>query len=270
MLSLSTTIVASTMDLPFIRHCVREVAPFSEFVSVAYYDCLFNGEPENPDDLRKINNLVYRGMKEYDPDEGEMSSIVTRPEFHPEDSVRAKYMRLRVAAFQAIDSRHQSEYTLIIDADEIVDPVNFKYWIENEQRRPGYFLVPNWWYFREPTLQADNIERIACITKSSLIREAIDNDGEETFLERDHRPGFYLGERANIWPEVLHHYSWVRTKEEMLKKCRTWSHKDDAPWERLIEEEFSRDFNGRDFIHAYSYKNTENQFGIDINDSSKW
>ena len=57
----------------------------------------------------------------------------------------------------------------------------------------------------------------------------------------------------------IHHYSWVRTKEEMLKKVLNWGHKDDSfDWISKIEEEFSRDFNGTDFIHRYNYNIVNN------------
>jgi hypothetical protein len=41
----------------------------------------------------------------------------------------------------------------------------------------------------------------------------------------------------------------------MLKKVSTWAHKTDKNWNELIEEEFSRDFNGTDFVHNYKYEN---------------
>jgi hypothetical protein len=41
----------------------------------------------------------------------------------------------------------------------------------------------------------------------------------------------------------------------MLKKVSTWAHKTDKNWNALIEEEFSREFNGTDFVHNYKYEN---------------
>ena len=55
---------------------------------------------------------------------------------------------------------------------------------------------------------------------------------------------------------------WVKNKKEMLRKVKNWSHKNDRNWEDLIEEEFSRDFNGKDFVHNYSYEIVENKFKI--------
>ena len=61
---------------------------------------------------------------------------------------------------------------------------------------------------------------------------------------------------------MMHHFSWVRTKEEMLTKVKNWGHASDKDWIVGIEEEFSRDFNGTDFVHGYSYNIVENTFNI--------
>ena len=68
--------------------------------------------------------------------------------------------------------------------------------------------------------------------------------------------------RSKEGTPFVHHYSWVRTKEEMLKKVENWGHKHDKNWTSLIEEEFSRPFNGTDFVHGYSYNIVENKFNI--------
>jgi hypothetical protein len=52
---------------------------------------------------------------------------------------------------------------------------------------------------------------------------------------------------------MCNHYSWVRTKEEMLRKVTSWAHSNDTNWTALVEEEFSREFNGTDFVHGYQY-----------------
>ena len=62
----------------------------------------------------------------------------------------------------------------------------------------------------------------------------------------------------------MHHYSWVRTQQEMLAKVGGWGHKHDKDWATLINEEFSREFNGTDFVHGYTYVNVENYYNINI------
>jgi hypothetical protein len=61
---------------------------------------------------------------------------------------------------------------------------------------------------------------------------------------------------------MLHHFSWVRTKEEMFKKVKNWGHYRDRDWISCIEEEFTRPFNGKDFVHGYEYNTVDNIFNI--------
>lgn len=60
----------------------------------------------------------------------------------------------------------------------------------------------------------------------------------------------------------MNHFSWVRSKQEMLLKVKNWGHNNDRDWLSLIEEEFSRDFNGIDFVHGYSYTLVDNTFNL--------
>ena len=59
----------------------------------------------------------------------------------------------------------------------------------------------------------------------------------------------------------------------MLKKVQNWGHKDDTAetawyfkskktWTELVEEEFSKEFDGTDFVHGYEYKIVENKFNL--------
>ena len=65
---------------------------------------------------------------------------------------------------------------------------------------------------------------------------------------------------------MIHHYSWVRTKDEMLKKINSWGHKGDRNWIELVESEFSQDFKGVDFIHGYRYQTVPSAFDIQFSE----
>jgi hypothetical protein len=41
--------------------------------------------------------------------------------------------------------------------------------------------------------------------------------------------------------------------DEMIQKVISWGHNKDIDWVSLIEQEFTHDFNGKDFIHNYEY-----------------
>jgi len=62
----------------------------------------------------------------------------------------------------------------------------------------------------------------------------------------------------------FHHYSWARTKEQMLTKVKNWGHRKQRNWQELVENEFSHEFNGKDFIHGYNYSRVPNLFDIKL------
>ena len=59
---------------------------------------------------------------------------------------------------------------------------------------------------------------------------------------------------------LVHHYSWVRSREEMLQKVKSWGHNQDRNWVKLVEDHFalSESKRGgagfRDFVHGYAYR----------------
>ena len=57
---------------------------------------------------------------------------------------------------------------------------------------------------------------------------------------------------------MIHHYSWVRTKDEMIQKVKSWGHNIDKDWISLIEEEFSRPFNGKCFVNDMEFEVLDN------------
>jgi hypothetical protein len=115
--------------------------------------------------------------------------------------------------------------------------------------------LANYYYFREPVYQSLTFEDSVILVKKSLLSEAMIMDFEDRnkpFLEIPEPK-----ERMVFGPEnkpMIHHYSWVRTKEEMLKKVKTWGHSEDRDWISLVEKEFQSEFSGTDFVHGYKYK----------------
>ena len=55
----------------------------------------------------------------------------------------------------------------------------------------------------------------------------------------------------------------VEREKEMLNKVSNWGHAGDrVDWKALVEEEYSRPFNGKDFLHNYQYQIVDNKFNI--------
>jgi hypothetical protein len=46
----------------------------------------------------------------------------------------------------------------------------------------------------------------------------------------------------------------------MLKKTGCWGHHWEREWANLIDEEYKRGFNGKDFVRNYAYEEIKNPF----------
>lgn len=157
------------------------------------------------------------------------------------------------------NSSVDADFILFLDADEIVDAHRFINWLKKFPLQKFNILkLANYYYFREPNFQADIFEDSAILVKRNLLTaemimdfedrnkpfSAISNPKQRMVLGVDHQP-------------MIHHYSWVRTKEEMLRKVRTWGHNKEQNWEAMVEKEFAHAFSGTDFVHGYQYKIVE-------------
>jgi hypothetical protein len=156
------------------------------------------------------------------------------------------------------------EAVLFLDADEIPEGAKFSEWLEaSDYQQNTVMKLANYWYFREPTYQALSWEDSVVLVQTRAITRDLILRQEERDAIYDLLPG--PKRRHVTGPDgepMFHHFSWVRTKDEMLKKVRSWGHKGDRNWTELVEEEFSGDFQGTDFIHGYQYKTIQPLFDI--------
>lgn len=153
------------------------------------------------------------------------------------------------------------DYILYIDIDEIVDPIKFNNWLSSgDYKNYDALKLACYWYWREPEYQAEVLEDSIVMLRASAARQLpMQPGGRENYFNK-YANSVRLVEEQD---PMVHHYSWVRSKEEMLKKTNNWSHsKDRSDWHNLIEEEFSRPFNGQSFVNGYRFKNVKNHFNI--------
>ena len=92
-----------------------------------------------------------------------------------------------------------------------------------------------------------------------LKKDSLDPD---FFWNEHERMGLYLQVGGKKRSQVsdssgipfVHHYSWVRTQEELLKKFATWGHFWERDWQQLVHNEYKQPFGGTDFIRRYTYQ----------------
>lgn len=163
-----------------------------------------------------------------------------------------------------------NDWILFLDADEILDGKEFQEWMRDilPTLPIDYaYKLANYWYFREPIYQATTFEDSAVLIHRSRIATPYDAHALMTDHERD---GIIAATETKTIHHVcsssklpmIHHFSWVRTKESMIKKVNLWGHKNDMDWVFLIEREFSGNFTGTDFVHGYKYIKVSNKFDI--------
>lgn len=248
--SIATIINYCSNDINFIFHCIEQAKKFSKKIIIPICDHFFDGTKERYKDLEKVFSntsdcdfLLYP----YEP------SFVPKKIINSVGENNFWHSFSRYLGYLHTDK--SIEYILFLDADEIVDANNFNAWLDNkEYEKFDVLKLANYWYFRSCDNQALQWEDSIVLAKREILTKDI-------LLQKEERNAIYDMHKKNKKRNVLglddmpmvHHYSWVRSKDEMLKKVRSWGHKDDKNWEELVEKEFENEPSKKDFIHGYEY-----------------
>ena len=158
------------------------------------------------------------------------------------------------------------DFVLFLDADEIPDGnLMDNYLRETDLNNNTLINFKCHWYFREATYRARNNEICGLFAHRSVLTENL----FFTPLERWSYKLYNIPSMENSDYNgliIMHHFSWVKTKSQMLKKVSTWGHHSDKNWNHLIEKEFESDFSGFDFVHGYRFDTVSNIFNIEVRD----
>lgn len=244
----------STMDLAFLTSNLRQLCRACDEIIVTMCDKLFSGEPENPDRIEATRRVVNIFPK---------VRLIKYPWEGPKDN--PAYYHTLGRAIGTLNAKH--DRILLVDADEIISD-EFPQFLEDNPDPSKAYWFTCYWYFRDPRLQATKLESAglliakkdcvwdleARLERQQLFQKVWD---EGRLTHGDLNPFF-----GRSGQPLMHHFSWVRSKEQMLAKVRNWGHKGDKDWVSLVEQEFSRPFTGTDFVHGYSYRTVANQFNI--------
>jgi hypothetical protein len=146
------------------------------------------------------------------------------------------------------------DWVLFLDSDEILDSRLFNQF-KKDPTFENYdsYKLGCYWYFRDTNIQATSYEDSPVLVRKHLV--SIDPNNLQVEREQLHE-FLNVPKRRMILQDhtpMVHHFSWVRTKEQMLQKVKAWGHNGDKDWVALIEEEFSRPFNGKCFVNNYEF-----------------
>lgn len=236
--NLATVIHYCTNEYRFLKKVVEEAKLFSKKIIVVVCDHFFNGTPERRDLLHQTycdfpeclffefsfsSQQIYNGLTGHsigDPEWGFLWHSTSRylaALFMPEDI----------------------EYALFIDSDEVLDGKRFAKWLEQGTYQDyAAFRLVCYFYVLHANLRAKKVS-------NSGIMVAMKNLDRSLILNVQDRWGWFhgiSGPKKLLLDEDLtpfvHHYSWVRSKEECFLKASTWGHRFDKEWDPLIEEMF--------------------------------
>lgn len=248
-----------TNESRFLKASIEEARLFARQILIPVCDHFFDGTPERADELDQI----YRSFPDCTFIQYPfIPSKIPERIFKQIASAHFWHSLSRLVAMQYVDDSIES--VLFLDADEIADGKRFGQWLQDSDYHQHVVLkLANFWYFREPKFQATTWEdSIILVQKRALNPALLLQEGERDAIY-EQLPGPKRRKVTDATGEpMFHHFSWVRTKEEMLKKVRSWGHRSDQNWEDLVEKEFYSDFSGKDFVHGYNYKTIESLFDI--------
>jgi hypothetical protein len=256
---ISSILQYSTIDFKFLELNLQQLSKFSDEIIITICDHFFDGEPENAELLNKSYEIIakYPKCATYT---FEWQGVQPNTAHYHNVS---RYLGTEVA---------KNDWLFFVDADEIVDDT-FIPWVEKAIQTNNIYWITCYWYWREPIYRATTFEGCGLLIQKDKCNWTIDVRAERqqfhygytrpldvdiTFINGQYKP--ILNEEGK---PMMHHFSWYRSKEEMITKVKNWGHKNDkGNWEDLINEEFSRPFNGKDFLHNYQYEIVENKFNI--------
>ncbi|MGV3527032.1 MAG: glycosyltransferase family 2 protein [Candidatus Sericytochromatia bacterium] len=241
-LRVATIVNFCTNEARLIDTCLREALRFSSQVIVPVCDHFFDGKPE---DLTLIRHISERHPEVHFA--GFAFDTRPRPQWYWPSLARVVGLR---------QLQEDIDWVLFLDADEIAEGERLHAWLQSGRfRQFGAMTLANWWYFREARWQAETLEDSAVLIARSQLDEARMMDPMERIAIFEGASGPHQRGLLGLDGQPLvHHYSWVRTRSEMLRKVQSWSHREDRDWVALVESEFSGPFRGRDFVHGYRFR----------------
>jgi hypothetical protein len=252
MSNITTIINFCSNEYRFISHSIRAALTCTDHVIVPFSDHFFSGDPEH---WQLINRCI---------EENPNATFIQLPFDITLREKKGPHFWHNVARWIGLQHcPNGTDFALFLDADEVLDPVRFTEWRAKTDLTPlNAVKFLNYWYFRDVCYQADQHEDSVVMTRVSAIK------GKDVFSDSERHAlklaPYIEGAVGLDGQPFIHHYSWVRTQEEMLRKVKNWGHTSDrGNWEDLVNEEFSGPFSGTDFVHGYSFETVEPLITLD-------
>ena len=230
-----------TNDFIFLKYCVDAAKKVADAVIVPYCTHFHDGSSQD--------QLLLNKSVEENP-----AATFIEFEYNPDQPSRWHCNVSRKIGMMM--SPEDTDYFLFLDTDEIIVSEEFnEWWASQQSNLLTSYKLANYFYFRDFRFQGKVWQdSIALVKKGEFTQDPY-------IFHNDERSGVFLyvndeDKARNVTHNgkpFIHHYSWVRTKETMLKKISCWSHNKDKDWASLVNEEFSAPFRGVDMVFGEEY-----------------
>jgi hypothetical protein len=238
---IATVIHYCTNEYRFLKRVVEEVRYFSDHVVLIACDHFFNGQQENRD-------LLHRSYQECSDCLCLEFAYMTDRLYHPalvgyssDDPEWGLCWHSTSRYVAALFLPPGVEYVLFLDSDEVIDGKRFAQWLTNRTfSTHAAFRLGCFFYVHRATLRATQVftsglwVRVRDLDYSWIINPS-DRAG---LFDRLPSPKKLLVDEEG--EPFIHHYSWVRPKEECHQKAVTWGHRLDRHWTPLIDQMFEQ------------------------------
>ena len=235
--SVVTIIHYCTNDYRFLRKSVDEAKLFSQEVIIPICDHFFDGTQED----RSLLHKTYEAFPEcqfiefqYDP----VKIYHPYQTAEPNDWHWVRYWHSTSRYIGALFAP-EAEYLLFLDADEIIDGKRFLQWLNlGTYRKWDMMSLEAYLYVHKASLQAKKTHPYSILMRPP--REDL-----LALLNVYERYGYFHYAFPGVKKEgvadeegkpFIHHYTWVRSKQECLRKATSWGLRFDKDWVSLIEK----------------------------------
>jgi hypothetical protein len=245
-------------DWRFLQHCIAGVFAFCDQIIITVCDHFFDGSAENyailEEAFQRFPSCTFLEFN-FDP----LHSYRVFSPIYPEHHNWRHEWHNTGRWLSYFYSSDQAEFLFFLDCDEIVDGPRFTDWLQRaDLQHYSAYRFAGFWHFREAKYEALAADDLSMLVKKTAINpDSLWDEDERIGLFQCLPPNKQCGVRDRDGIPMVRHYSGVRTKDELIKKFSTWGHHWERDWESLVQEEFSRPFNGGDFIRRYRYREVE-------------
>ncbi len=248
-------------DWRFLKRCIEGVSPFCHEIILTVCDHFFDGSFENYALLEE----AYRCFPEctfihfhFDPDQ---SYHLFSP-LSPEDLNWRHEWHNTGRWLGSLYASALSQYLFFIDCDEIVDAPRFCLWLQQtDLASTAAWRFTSRCFYRDASYEAlSPSDNCLLVNRSYLHSDLLWDERERFGVFYEIKGEKQCSVKDLLGQPLVRHFSGVRTKEEFAKKLTTWGHYWEQDWQALLEEEYSRPFNGKDFFGRLCYRIADVEF----------